>query len=391
MNRWPTARLGEIAEVTAGNPAPQTADAFSSSGIPFVRMQDVGREHLTSNLRQTVDAIDPAWSGTRALRLFPVGTLLIPKSGASIELNHRAVLAVPAFVVSHLAAVLPKTDRIDREYLYWWSVAWDPRAQAQTTSLPSLPLSILQAANVPVPPLAEQRRIVDLLNRAAGIRRLREAALAKARETIPALFLSMFGDPATNPMELPTEPLSALVAVRSGGTPSRANPIFWNGVVPWVSPKDMKRDVIDSSLETLTNEAIKSGGARLLPRHAVLVVVRGMILAHSVPVGVAEVPVTINQDMKGLVAGERVCPGFLWATLAMRKVDLLAMVTTAAHGTKKLDSGPFFSMRIPLPPLNLQRAFASRLADLRAIISHQERALALARDTERALMAQLLG
>ena len=37
-----------------------------------------------------------------------------------------------------------------------------------------------------------------------GIRRLREAALAKARDTIPALFISMFGDPATNPMEWPT-------------------------------------------------------------------------------------------------------------------------------------------------------------------------------------------
>lgn len=68
-----------------------------------------------------------------------------------------------------------------------------------TTSLPSLPLSLIKAAKVPLPPLEEQRRIVGLLDRAAEIKRHADAARAKARAIIPALFLDIFGDPATNP------------------------------------------------------------------------------------------------------------------------------------------------------------------------------------------------
>jgi len=63
----------------------------------------------------------------------------------------------------------------------------------------------LKEIQVPKPPLSEQRRIVDLLSRAEGIVRLRREAEKKSAELIPALFLDMFGDPATNPKGWPPE------------------------------------------------------------------------------------------------------------------------------------------------------------------------------------------
>jgi type I restriction enzyme S subunit len=59
--------------------------------------------------------------------------------------------------------------------------------------------SFLEALSFPLPPLEEQRRIVSMLDRAAEIRRRADAARTKARAIIPALFLDMFGAPATNP------------------------------------------------------------------------------------------------------------------------------------------------------------------------------------------------
>ena len=56
---------------------------------------------------------------------------------------------------------------------------------------------------LPVPAVAEQRRIVDLLSRAEGIVRLRREAQQKAAELVPAIFIDMFGDPATNPSGWP--------------------------------------------------------------------------------------------------------------------------------------------------------------------------------------------
>ena len=70
-------------------------------------------------------------------------------------------------------------------------------------------------ASSSVPPLPEQRRIVDLLSRAEGIVRLRREAEKKAAELIPALFLDMFGDPATNPKGWPVESLGKHVGIPS--------------------------------------------------------------------------------------------------------------------------------------------------------------------------------
>ena len=163
-------------------------------------MQDVGLHHVNPALVSSADCLSLDWLTTNRLRLFPKDSILIPKSGASVNLNHRAKLAIDAHVVSHLAVVIPDKSRVDPDYLFWWSVRYDPRTQAQVTSLPSLKLSILKEARVPLPPLHEQHRIVGILNRASHIERLRARATDRLQQFIPALFLKMFGDPAANPM-----------------------------------------------------------------------------------------------------------------------------------------------------------------------------------------------
>ena len=69
---------------------------------------------------------------------------------------------------------------------------------------------------IPLPPLSEQRRIVDILNRANGIRRFRWEAQKKARQVIPALFMEMFGDPQRNPKGWPGRPLGDISNITYG-------------------------------------------------------------------------------------------------------------------------------------------------------------------------------
>ena len=216
MNTYPLFRLGDVAEVVAGDPAPQDPEAFASDGPLFVRMQDVGRHHHNSALSTSAARLSPKWLEETRLRLFPKDSVLIPKSGASVNLNHRAKLATDAYVVSHLAVVTPNRDKIDPDYLYWWSVRYDPRAQAQVTSLPSIRLATLKAAEVSLPPLDEQRRIADILNRAARIERLRTQATDCFRGCIPALFIKMFGDPIENPMGWERQQLGNVSEVQGG-------------------------------------------------------------------------------------------------------------------------------------------------------------------------------
>ena len=163
---WPVVQLGEVSTIVAGDPAPQEAQAFTSDGPLFVRMQDVGRDHLNPSLSASRDHLDPSWLRQNRLRLFQKNSILIPKSGESVNLNHRAMLDTEAYVVSHLAVLIPDQTKVEPVYLFWWSAHYDPRKQAQITSLPSLNLSTLKVAQVPVPPLDMQRNFASIVGRA---------------------------------------------------------------------------------------------------------------------------------------------------------------------------------------------------------------------------------
>ena len=208
-------RLGDIADVVAGDPAPQNPEAFAPDGPLFVRMQDVGRDHLNPALSVSTDRLDRKWLSENRLRLFPKGSILIPKSGASVNLNHRAMLATDAYVVSHLAVVIPDRSKVEPDYLFWWAVRYDPRKQIQVTSLPSLKLATLKSVEVPLPSLDEQRWIAGILNRVALIERLHFRVADRLRDFASSLFIKMFGDPTENPMRWPIHPFTELLRDRT--------------------------------------------------------------------------------------------------------------------------------------------------------------------------------
>lgn len=148
----------------------------------------------------------------------------------------------------------------------------------------------------------------------------------------------------------------------SGGTPAREELRFWGGPIPWVSPKDMKRRLIDSSEETITDEALAEAGLKLLPPSVVLIVVRGMILAHTFPTAITTVPVTINQDMKALRLRKGIQPEFLaWLFEGLGKGILAAVVDEAAHGTRVIRMERWRGVVMPVPPPHEQEAITAFL------------------------------
>src|SRR5262249_5810752 len=106
--------------------------------------------------------------------------------------------------------VLPDTSRADVEFL-WYLLNDESAWMRSGTAQPFINPSDIQKRIVPLPTLPEQRRIVDILNRANGIRRLRREALEKARQIVPSMFVEMFGDPASNPKGWRVAALGTLV------------------------------------------------------------------------------------------------------------------------------------------------------------------------------------
>jgi type I restriction enzyme S subunit len=115
--------------------------------------------------------------------------------------------------------VLPGPD-LDRGYLAWLLLSPEMVALASSratgANLPRLSPNALAELSIPLPPLPEQRRIAEILDKADALRAKRRAALAQLDTLTQSIFLDMFGDPATNPKGIRKQPLGELIKLKSG-------------------------------------------------------------------------------------------------------------------------------------------------------------------------------
>lgn len=141
---------------------------------------------------------------------------------------------------------------------------------------------------------------------------------------------------------------------RGGGTPSKATESYWRGDIPWVSPKDMKFDVITDSIDHISSEAIEESTTNLISSGSVLVVVRSGILARTVPVAIAGRDVAINQDIKALCPHEGIDSWFLFYFLKSRLEEMLALASRGAT-VHRIMADQIRAIEIPVPPLPEQK------------------------------------
>ena len=184
------------------------------------------------------------------------------------------------------------------------------------------------------------------------LRRLRAEANAKADRILPALLVRALGSPANWGSDPSCCPLGEFVDPVSGATPSKKTERFWSGDVPWVSPKDMKRDFVSESQDHVSQAALDETNLSLVKQGNTLIVVRGMILARDIPVAINRNPVTINQDMKALIPKAKEITGaYIWAALRLAKQKLQMLVRTAGHGHahSSIPRDSICNFPIPLP------------------------------------------
>ena len=148
--------------------------------------------------------------------------------------------------------------------------------------------------------------------------------------------------------------------IKGGGTPSKKNEAFWGGDIPWVSPKDMKFDEIESATDLITQDALDQSTTNLIPKGSVLLVVRSGILARTIPIGLVQKPVAINQDVKAFIPKRGLDSRFLYYFFKAHEPALLRLVSKGAT-VHRLLAPLARDLPIPLPPLSEQLRIVSVL------------------------------
>jgi type I restriction enzyme S subunit len=224
VSRWPQAKLGDVAEIDRKIVAPENIQ----SGTRYV-----GLEHIASEGYLLEPPIVANGDLASAKFEFTAEHLLYGKLRP-----YLSKIARPSFggvCSTDIFPVLPGT-KLDRDFLHHFlrlpAMVDAANSRAVGANLPRLGATSLANFDLPLPPLAEQRRIAEVLDRAETLRSQRRQALAQLDALAEAIFLDMFGDPLSNPMAWSLSKLSMLGTLDRGisSTAQEMNRRCWVGL-----------------------------------------------------------------------------------------------------------------------------------------------------------------
>ncbi len=407
---WETRRIGDLGRVVTGK-TPSTAVAENFGGnYPFITIPDMdGRREIALSARTLSE------QGAQSLRTcrLPAGAVMM---SCIATIGNCGITTRPSFTNQQINSLICGDDA-DSKFVYYCFSQLGHALEAAGgggSVYTNVSKSRFEEIEIPLPPLAEQKAIAAVLgaldDKIECNRRMNATLEAMARAlfqswfvdfdpvrakldgrppaaldpAIAALFPDSFQDSEAGhiPKGWTIQPVGEVVDCVGGGTPSTAEPKYWEGGTHhWTTPKDfssLQAPVLLDTDRKLTDAGIAKISSGLLPAGTLL-------LSSRAPVGylaIAAMPVGINQGFIALKCNERASNFFMlnWCQTNMAEIESRATGTTFAEISKQ----NFRPIRVVLPPKELMAAFTSKVAPLYAQITanlHQSRTLATLRDT----------
>ncbi|ATX65298.1 restriction endonuclease subunit S [Roseinatronobacter bogoriensis] len=245
---------------------------------------------------------------------------------------------------------------------------------------------------VPLPPLAEQKRIAEVLGvwdraiEVAGkqldLARTQKRALMQTLLTPTRRFPGYEGQPWKEVR------LGDVAEIKIGGTPSRAEPAYWaqgEDGHTWLSIADLGPKMLNRSKETITDEGIRRSNVKLVPAGTVVMSFKLTIGK----LGIAAVPLYTNEAICAITpnSDDSFEPRFLFHLLQV--TDLLGDVDQAVKG-KTLNKAKLSELVIKLPDISEQRYVAQFLDEQDELVAAHETQITRLQAEKKALMQQLL-
>ena len=360
---------GGVEHVPLSDVAEYSGSRISASNLDSTTF--VGVDNLVADKGGRVDASYPPNSAR--LARFEPGDILLGNIRPYLK---KVWLATRTGGCSgDVLAIAIKADvreRLSPEFLYYVLssdkfFSYDMQ-HAKGAKMPRGDKAAIMGYRIPVPPLEIQCEIVRILDGFTSLEAELEAELEARRAQYTHYRSSVFRDLDRRHCSLVS--LADLGKWYGGGTPSKARPEYWNtGEIPWVSPKDMGRSVLSSTMDHITSTAVSSSATKLVPGGSVAIVARSSILNHTLPVAYVPMPVALNQDMKALVVREGILAKFVYYALEAHAEEILLKVRRMGGSVASLDSSRLRSFQIPIPQIEDQEQIVELLDKFDALVN----------------------
>jgi len=167
-------------------------------------------------------------------------------------------------------------------------------------------------------------------------------------------------------------PLSEVGTLSGGMTPSKSRSDFWEGEIPWLSPKDIKADELFGSELKITPAGAEATGLQIYPTGCLFIVARSGILKRTLPVGINRVPATANQDMKVLRPFVPEMDRYLQIMFRGMTDYILAELVKTGTTVQSLKYQEFAEQPVPIPPLAEQHRIVAKVDELMVVCDKLE-------------------
>lgn len=188
---WEIKSLGEIADIQSGSGFPEKYQGISNHNIPFYKVSDM---NLVGNEREMIfqnNTISELVRTQLGASIFPEGSTIFPKIGGAIFTNKKRITSKDSCVDNNVMGAIPKKNKVDSQFLYYFFQSHDLVEFANDAHLPSIRKTVVESWPIKIPlSITEQQRIVALLDQTfEGITKARENA-EQNLQNVRALFES---------------------------------------------------------------------------------------------------------------------------------------------------------------------------------------------------------
>ncbi|WP_370292342.1 restriction endonuclease subunit S [Thalassolituus sp.] len=188
-------------------------------------------------------------------------------------------------------------------------------------------------------------------------------------------------------MSWPIVKLGDIVDIKGGGTPSKSNPDFWGGDIPWASVKDFKTSSLKETADYITELGVEKSATNVIPAGNVIVPTR-MALGK---VAINEVDIAINQDLKALLVRDEQTLSKLYLMRFLESKSAFIDEQGKGATVKGITLDVLRNLDVPLPPLTEQKRIATILDKADAIRRKRQQAIQLADEFLRAVFLDMFG
>ncbi len=376
-----TTSLGETCRFVGGGTPSRKIRHFWSGQIPWATVKDFRDDRIS----HTDEYITQEGLDRSASKLVPSGTVLLV---TRVGLGKVAIADVDLAINQDVKAIFPSEELLP-EFLFWILKQLGPEIERMGTgaTVKGITLQDVWKLKIPLPLLDEQQRIVNILNRATKIERLRKQAQERLREFIPALFIKMFGDPVDNPLKWKTGRLGTLGSLdrgRSRHRPRDARELY-GGPYPFVQTGDIANADRIVQIASQTYSEIGLRQSKLWPAGTLCIT----IAANIGKTGILEFDACFPDSIVGFTPHESVKVEYVQSALDLMQQRIEETAPMAAQRNINLQT--LRELEIPVPDLSKQQKFVEIVESARIASTRANSGCSAGAKLTSSLMTDLLG